>query len=175
MLQLHDLEFKPFLSSEEIKGAIDRVAQQINQDLKDKTPVFLGVLNGAYLFVAELTQQFEGDCEVEFTKLKSYDGTHSTGSVKELIGVENLKEKTIVVVEDIVDTGNTISEIIQILKAEEVADYKVATLLYKPKAYQKEHSIDYVGFEIPDKFVVGFGLDYNGLGRNLSEIYQLKE
>lgn len=161
MLQLHELEFKPFLSSEEIKAAIQQVAFRVNRDLQGKKPVFLDVLNGAFLFAAELTKLDEGDCEVEFTKLKSYEGTRSTGSVKELIGIESLKGKTVVVVEDIVDTGNTISEIIQILKAENVADYKIATLLYKPEAYQKEHPIDYVGFEIPNKFVVG--LDWIGL------------
>lgn len=175
MLQLEDLQFGPFLSSKEINEAIEKVAVQVNRDLAGKKPVFLGVLNGAYLFTAELTKRFQGNCEVEFIKLKSYNGTKSTGNVQELIGVKNLEGKTVVVVEDIVDTGNTISEIIKILRAEKVASYKIASLFYKPEAYQKEHTIDYIGIEIPDKFIVGFGLDYNGLGRNLPEIYQLKE
>lgn len=175
MLQLHDLRFVPFLSSEEIQQAIQKIARQVNRDLVGKTPVFLGVLNGAFLFAAELVRHYQGDCEVEFIKLKSYQGTTSTGKVKELIGVKDLQGKSVVVVEDIVDTGNTLSEIIGILQRHEVAEYKIATLLYKPEAYQKTHPIDYVGLEIPNKFVVGFGLDYNGLGRNLPEIYQLKE
>ncbi|WP_121665696.1 phosphoribosyltransferase [Mesonia aquimarina] len=175
MLQLQDLQFVPFLSSTEIKEAIEKVSVQVNRDLAGKKPVFLGVLNGAYLFTAELTKRFQGDCEVEFIKLKSYSGTKTTGNVQELIGVENLEGKTVVVVEDIVDTGNTISEIIKILQAEKVTSYKIASLFYKPEAYQKKHTIDYIGIEISDKFIVGFGLDYNGLGRNLPEIYQLKE
>lgn len=175
MLQLHDLTFEPFLSAQEIENAIENVAKKINEDLAAQQPVFLGVLNGAYLFTAELTKRFQGDCEVEFTKLKSYEGTKTTGKIQNLIGVENLKGKTVIIVEDIVDTGNTISEIVKILEKEAVADYKIATLFFKPEAYQKTHEIDYVGLEIPNKFIVGFGLDYNGLGRNLPEIYQLKE
>jgi len=175
MLQLHDLSFVPFITSAEIEVAVKQTAKKICDDYKDKTPLFLGVLNGAYQFTAALTQNFKGDCEVEFTKLKSYEGTSSTGKIQNLIGVENLKGKHVIVVEDIVDTGNTISEIIKILEKEEVASYKIATLCYKPEAYKKPHKIDYIGLEIPNKFVVGYGLDYNGLGRNLPEIHQLKQ
>lgn len=175
MLKLHDLEFEPFISNQQIKQAIEGVAQQLNEDFKDKCPVFLSVLNGAYPFTAALTQGFKGDCEVEFTKLKSYEGTQSTGKLKNLIGVENLKDKHVIVVEDIVDTGNTFSEIIKILEEQEVASFKIATLFYKPEAYKKDHPIDYIGMEIPNKFIVGFGLDYDGLGRNLPEVYQLKQ
>ncbi|MEO2059557.1 hypoxanthine phosphoribosyltransferase [Mesonia mobilis] len=174
MLQLHDLTFVPFITSAEIEERIAQLAQQISADYHEKTPVFLGVLNGAYQFTAALTQQFNGDCEVEFTKLKSYEGTTSTGTIQNLIGVNNLKGKHVIVVEDIVDTGNTISEIIKILETEEVASYRIATLCYKPEAYKKSHKIDYIGLEIPNKFIVGYGLDYDGLGRNLPEIYQLK-
>lgn len=174
MLQLHDLTFVPFITSAEIEERIAQLAQQISADYHEKTPVFLGVLNGAYQFTAALTQQFNGNCEVEFTKLKSYEGTTSTGTIQNLIGVNNLKGKHVIVVEDIVDTGNTISEIIKILETEEVASYRIATLCYKPEAYKKSHKIDYIGLEIPNKFIVGYGLDYDGLGRNLPEIYQLK-
>jgi hypoxanthine phosphoribosyltransferase len=175
MLQLHDLSFVPFITSAEIKEAVKQVAKKINTDYKNKTPLFLGVLNGAYQFTAALTQEITGDCEVEFTKLKSYEGTTSTGKIQNLIGVDNLKGRDVIVVEDIVDTGNTVSEIISILEKEEVASYKIATLCYKPEAYKKSHKIDYVGLDIPNKFIVGFGLDYDGLGRNLPEIYQLKQ
>ncbi|WP_369412528.1 phosphoribosyltransferase [Mesonia aestuariivivens] len=174
MLQLHDLTFIPFISSAEIEESIKKLAQKISVDYKEKIPVFLGVLNGAYQFTAALTQFYPGDCEVEFTKLKSYEGTSSTGTIQSLIGVDNLKGKDVIVVEDIVDTGNTISEIIKILEKEAVASYKIATLCYKPVAYKKSHKIDYIGLEIPNKFIVGYGLDYDGLGRNLPEIYQLK-
>ena len=174
MLQLHDLTFVPFISSAEIEERIAKLALRIGEDYQGETPVFLGVLNGAYQFTAALTQKYNGDCEVEFTKLKSYEGTSSTGTIQNLIGVNNLKGKPIIVVEDIVDTGNTISEIIKILEAEEVASYRIATLCYKPEAYKKSHRIDYIGLEIPNKFIVGYGLDYDGLGRNLPEIYQLK-
>ncbi|SHI42147.1 hypoxanthine phosphoribosyltransferase [Mesonia phycicola] len=174
MLQIHDLSFVPFITSTEIEEAIAKVAQQINKDYTHKTPLFLGVLNGAYAFTAALTKKITGNCEVEFTKLKSYAGTTSTGNIQNLIGVGNLKGKDVIVVEDIVDTGNTISEIVKILEAEEVASYRIATLCYKPEAYKKSYKIDYIGLEIPNKFIVGYGLDYDGLGRNLPEIYQLK-
>ncbi len=175
MLKLHDLEFEPFISNRQIEAAVEEVAQKINEDFSGKCPVFLSVLNGAYPFTAALTQRFKGDCEVEFTKLKSYEGTSSTGKLKNLIGVENLKGKHVIIIEDIVDTGNTFAEIIKILKEKEVASFKIATLFYKPEAYKKNHPLDYVGMEIPNKFIVGYGLDYDGLGRNLPEVYQLKQ
>ena len=174
MIQLHDLEFVPFISSEEIKNRVVELTKKIAEDYKGETPVFLGILNGSYQFLASLTSHYKANCEVEFTKLSSYQGIHTTACVRQLIGVENLKNKDIIIVEDIVDTGKTLVSIVENLKALEVKSYRVATLFHKPEAYQQNIKLDYVGFEIPNKFIVGYGLDYDGLGRNLSEIYQLK-
>lgn len=176
LVQLHDLQFTPFISEAEIEAGIEKVAAQINADFAGKNPLFLGVLNGAFLFAAELIKRFEGDCEVNFVKLSSYDGTGTTGKVESLMGLtESLKGRNVVVIEDIVDTGNTLESIHGILLKEQVNQYKIATLFYKPASYKKDLHIDYVGMEIPNDFIVGFGLDYNGLGRNLTQVYKLKE
>ena len=176
LVQLHDLKFTPFISEDEINAGIEKVAAQINADFSGKTPVFLGILNGAFLFAAEVIKRFQGDCEVNFVKLSSYEGTNSTGDVNSLMGLtQPLEGRSVVVIEDIVDTGNTLESLDKILKAEKVKEYKIVTLFYKPKAYKKSLHIDYVGIEIPNDFIVGYGLDYNGLGRNLPEVYKLKE
>ncbi|GAB2778083.1 adenylate kinase [Salinimicrobium soli] len=176
MVQLHDLRFTPFISEDEINAGIEKVAAQINSEFAGKTPVFLGILNGAFLFASEVIKRFQGDCEVNFVKLSSYEGTTSTGDVNALMGLtQPLDGRSVVVIEDIVDTGNTLESLDKILKAEKVKEYKIATLFYKPKAYKKTLPIDYVGIEIPNDFIVGYGLDYNGLGRNLTQVYKLKE
>lgn len=176
LVQLHDLTFTPFISEAEINAGIEEVATKVNADFKDKNPVFLGVLNGAFLFAAELIKRFEGDCEVSFVKMSSYEGTNSSGTVNSLLGLnQSLKGRNVVVIEDIVDTGNTLESIDKILRAEEVKQYKIATLFYKPESYKKSLHIDYVGIAIPNDFIVGYGLDYNGLGRNLTQVYKLKE
>ena len=176
MVQLHDLKFAPFISEPEITAGIERVAAQVNKEFKGKNPVFLGVLNGAFLFAAELIKRFEGDCEVSFVKLSSYEGTNSSGNVEALMGLtQSLEGRNVVIIEDIVDTGNTLESLDRILKNEKVLQYKIATLFFKPKAYKKSLHIDYVGMEIPNDFIVGYGLDYNGLGRNLTQVYKLKE
>ena len=175
LVQLHDLKFTPFISEAEINVGIEKVAAQINADFENKTPVFLGVLNGAFLFAAEVIKRFEGDCEVNFVKLSSYEGTGTTGKVESLMGLtSSLKGRNVVVIEDIVDTGNTLESLDRILKSEEVNLYKIATLFYKPASYKKSLPIDYVGIEIPNDFIVGYGLDYDGLGRNLTQVYKLK-
>lgn len=176
LVQLHDLKFTPFISEAEINAAIERVAGEINNDFEGETPVFLGVLNGAFLFAAEVIKRFKGDCEVNFVKLSSYTGTSTSGEVDSLMGLtQPLKNRSVVVIEDIVDTGNTLESIDKILKAEKVKRYKIATLFYKPEAYKKSLPIDYIGIEIPNDFIVGYGLDYDGLGRNLTQVYKLKE
>lgn len=176
MIQLHDLQFTPFISEEKIMTAIDELAQKLNRDLKDETPVFLGILNGAFLFASELIKRFEGECEVSFVRLNSYEGINSSGSVKAFSGLNrSLENRTVIVIEDIVDTGNTLESIDSILKSEKVKQYKIVTLFHKPEAYKKSLPIDYIGFKIPDDFIVGFGLDYNELGRNLRQVYKLKE
>ena len=176
LVQLHGLKFTPYISEAEIEAAIERLAQQINEEFKNENPVFLGVLNGAFLFAAELIKRFEGDCEVNFVKLSSYQGTTSSGKVDALMGLtQPLENRTIIVIEDIVDTGNTLQSLDKILNAERVKEYKIATLFYKPEAYKKDLHIDYVGLKIPNAFIVGYGLDYEGLGRNLRQVYKLKE
>jgi len=176
VIQLHELKFEPFISEEKINIAIENMAIKINQDYYDKTPVFLVVLNGAFMVASEIIKLFKGDCEVAFVKLESYKGTETTGKVETLVGLNlSLENRHVVIIEDIVDTGITLEAINKILKKENVADQKIATLFFKPNAYQKNFSINYIGMEIPNDFIVGYGLDYNGLGRNLSEVYKLKK
>jgi hypoxanthine phosphoribosyltransferase len=174
MIQLHDKSFVPFISSEEIDFAIANMAKQMDDDFFDEIPVFVGILNGSFMVLSDLMKHYRGMCEVSFMKLSSYEGTESTNTVKQLIGSnENLEGRTVVIVEDIVDTGNTIEELKAIFKDKKVKHLKIATLFFKPEAYKKEIKIDYIGIRIPNKFIVGFGLDYDGLGRNLADVYQL--
>ena len=176
MIQLHDLQFEPFISEEKITSSINSIAEKINRDFKDTNPVFLGVLNGAFMVASEIIKRFEGNCEVTFVKLGSYEGTSTTGNVETLIGLSHsLEGRQVVVIEDIVDTGNTLAAIDRILTSHNVAGYRIATLFFKPRAYQKKYYIDYIGMEIPNDFIVGYGLDYDGLGRNLTQVYKLKE
>jgi len=175
MIQLHDLYFEPFISTATIEKAVQDVARQINKDFKDTTPVFLVVLNGAFFFASDLIKQFEGPCETNFIKVSSYSGTQSTGDVKTILGIdESLKGKKIILIEDIVDTGNTLEVLLDKFQELAITDYKVASLFFKPNAYKKSFPIDYVGLEIENDFIVGYGLDYNELGRNLTTIYKLK-
>jgi hypoxanthine phosphoribosyltransferase len=175
VIQLHDKEFVPFISAEEIDFALQRMASEVEADFADDVPVFIGVLNGAFMVVADFLKHYKKPCEVSFIKLSSYEGTSSTHEIKQLIGIsQNLSGRTVVVIEDIVDTGNTLAELKRLFKEQDVKHFKMATLFLKPDAYKKDIKIDYVGIRIPDKFIVGFGLDYDGLGRNLPEVYQLK-
>ena len=176
MIHLHDKTFEPFISSEEIDFAIQNLAKQMDDDFFDDTPVFIGVLNGSFMVMSDLMKKYRGMCEVSFVKMASYEGTQSTNEVKQLIGInENLEGKTVVIVEDIIDTGNTIEELRAIFKEKNVKHLKIETLFFKPEAYTKDIKIDYVGIRIPNKFIVGYGLDYDGLGRNLPDVYQLAE
>ena len=175
MIQLHDLFFKKFISKTQINQAVNGIVVKINEDYKEKTPVFLIVLNGAFFFGADIIKKFNGNCEMSFIKVASYEGTQSTGNVSTVMGVDSsLKGRDIIIIEDIVDSGNTIAAILKILKQEDVKSYKVATMFYKPLAFTKSYKVDYVGMEIENDFIVGYGLDYNGLGRNLNTIYKLK-
>ncbi|QYJ67215.1 hypoxanthine phosphoribosyltransferase [Flavobacterium litorale] len=175
MIQLHDKHFVPFITATEIYAVITRMAQEVQNDMDNETPVFIGVLNGAFMVVSDFMKQYKKDCEVSFIKLASYEGTTSTNDVKELIGLnQDLEGRTVVIIEDIVDTGNTVVELKKTLEAKRVKALKIATLFFKPEAYTKDVKLDYIGFKIPNKFIVGFGLDYDGLGRNLPEVYQLK-
>lgn len=176
MIQLHDKHFVPFISAEEIDFALANMAKQMDADFFDEVPVFVGVLNGAFMVMSDLMKHYRGMCEVSFVKMASYEGTQTSGDVKELIGInQDLEGKTVVVIEDIVDTGNTIEVLKAIFKEKKVKHFKIATLFFKPEAYKKDIKIDYVGIRIPNKFIVGYGLDYDGLGRNLQDVYQLAE
>ena len=175
MIQIHDKEFIPFLSASAIDSAIAAMARKVAEDLQDEIPVFIGVLNGAFMVVSDFMKHYSRPCEVSFVKMASYEGTSTTNDVKQLIGLnQDLSGKTVVIIEDIVDTGNTVVELKKIFEGQHVKDLKIATLFFKPEAYKKDIKIDYIGIEIPNKFIVGFGLDYDGLGRNLPEVYQLK-
>lgn len=175
MIQLHDKQFVPFISAAEIDKAVAAMAEKAMADLKDETPVFVGVLNGAFMVVSDFMKHYNAPCEVSFVKLSSYEGTETTHEVKQLIGLnQNLEGRTVVIIEDIVDTGNTVVELVKIFENHNLKQLKIATLFLKPEAYKKDIPLDYVGFEIPNKFIVGYGLDYDGLGRNIPEIYQLK-
>jgi hypoxanthine phosphoribosyltransferase len=176
MIHLHDKTFEPFISSEEIDFAIANMAKQMDDDFFDETPLFVGILNGSFMVMSDLMKHYRGMCEVSFMKMASYEGTQSTNDVKQLIGInENLEGRTVVIVEDIVDTGNTIEELKAIFKSKGVKHLKIATLFFKPDAFKKDIKIDYVGIRIPNKFIVGYGLDYDGLGRNLADVYQLAQ
>ncbi|RKS99910.1 hypoxanthine phosphoribosyltransferase [Flavobacterium sp. 123] len=176
MIQLHDKQFVPFISAKEIDFAIAKMVALIEDDFADETPVFIGVLNGSFMVVSDFMKKYKKPCELSFIKMASYEGTSTTNDVKQLIGLnQDLSGRTVVVIEDIVDTGNTLVELKELFKKQNVKRFKIATLFFKPEAYKKEVKIDYVGIRIPNKFIVGYGLDYDGLGRNLPEVYQLKE
>ena len=175
-VRILDKEFKLFISEKQIQEAVKEMAQRMNKELKGKKVFLIGILNGCFMFAADLVKHLDLDCTITFLKLASYQGTSSTGKVKRLIGLnEDIKGQTVVVLEDIVDTGITLDFIQKQLKGYEPAEIKLATLLYKPEACRQDVSLDYVGIEIPDDFVVGYGLDYNGCGRNLRQIYTVME
>ncbi|MFW6095001.1 MAG: hypoxanthine phosphoribosyltransferase [Bacteroidota bacterium] len=173
-IKLKDKEFTLSIPEAKIQEAVKQIADNINEDLKnEKTPLFLGILNGAFMFLSDLFKEINIDCEVSFVKLASYQGTNSTGDVKQLIGLnENLSGKNVIIVEDIVDTGLTINNLIKQVKGYAPEKVRVASLLFKPDACQEFINLDYVGMEIPNEFIVGYGLDYDGLGRNYKDIYK---
>jgi hypoxanthine phosphoribosyltransferase len=173
-IRILDKMFREYLTEKVIQQRIGEIATQVNKDLAGKEIVFLGILNGAFLFAADLFRRIEFPARISFVKLASYQGTSSSGSIKELIGWnEDIRNKTIVVIEDIVDTGNTLERIVDELIIRKASEIRIAALLYKPEAYTKKIPLDYVGFEIPNDFVVGYGLDYDGFGRNLPAVYTL--
>jgi hypoxanthine phosphoribosyltransferase len=172
---LHQYWFDLYLPPETIQVRAAEMGRQIASDYAGKRPLFLAVLNGAFIFAADLLRACEIDCELAFVKLSSYKGLSSTGNVETLLGLNvPLEGRDIVIVEDIIDSGNTISVLLPDLQAHGPASIAIAALLVKPECLQHPLTIDYLGFEIPDRFVVGYGLDYDGLGRNLPAIYQLR-
>ena len=175
-VRLKDKSFQLFIDSKELNDSIESLSNKINQDYSDREPIFLCVLNGAFVFAAELIKRFNHECQVSFVKLSSYQGVQSSGTIHSLIGLnEDIKEKDVIIVEDIVDTGQTIANIVENILNKNPRSIEVATLLYKPKSYQKQIPIKYRAIEIGNDFIVGFGLDYNGLGRNLEEIYIIEK
>jgi hypoxanthine phosphoribosyltransferase len=174
-IQIKNKHFEPFINEKMIGERIEEMAAKINADFEGKNPIFLCVLNGAFMFAADLLKHVKIPCEIDFIKLKSYQGTKSQGNVRELYGLsENIENRHIIIVEDIVDTGLTIKCLTENLKARKPASVKISTLLFKPNAMTTNIKPDYVAMEIPNDFIVGYGLDYDGLGRNLKNIYRLK-
>lgn len=173
-IKIIDKEFGIFISNEEIDKSIERLAENINRDYADKDPLFVVILNGAFMFAADLFKKLTIDCQVSFVKLSSYQGTSTTGKVKSLIGLnENVANRHVIIVEDIIDTGITMENLLVEFNSRHVADLAIATLLFKPNAFQKDFNIHYKGIEIPNDFIVGYGLDYDGYARNLPDIYKL--
>lgn len=174
-ISIHGKKFIPYIAFEEIDYAIRRMANTIYEEYKDEIPVFVGVLNGVVMFMSDFLKRYSGACEISFLKLKSYEGTTSSGNVEIIMDIPmDLTDRHVIIMEDIIDTGSTLEELYRILRTKKTKSIKIATLLYKPDAYKKDLNIDLVALTIPNKFVVGYGLDYDGLGRNLPDIYQIK-
>lgn len=175
-IRVHDKQFEPYLTANEINARIKVLARQLDQDYAGKKPLFIAILNGSFIFAADLFKELTMDAEICFIKLASYKGTKSSGHVITAIGLDtDLFGRDVIIVEDIVDTGKTLSEFLPQLHHQQPASMKIVALLHKPEATVFPIPIDYLGFSIPNKFVVGYGLDYDGLGRNIGEIYKLVE
>ena len=176
MIQIHDKFFKRFLSESEIQQAVRTVANKIAADYKDDVPIFVGVLNGSFMFVSDLMKAYPHPCEVSFVRLSSYQGLTSTGIVETLLDVpENIEGRSVIILEDIIDTGRTLQKLVHLFSKTNAKEFKIASLFYKPDVYKGEYAIDYFGLAIPDNFIVGYGLDYKEQGRNLKEVYQLNQ
>jgi hypoxanthine phosphoribosyltransferase len=176
VIQVKDKKFIPYLTAAQVDEQIKRLGKELNNDYEGKNPLFIAILNGSFMFASDLFKELAVGAEICFIKLASYKGTRSTGHVITSIGLdEKLKGRHVVILEDIVDTGKTLNEFLPQLRDQQPASLKIAALLHKPEALKHPITIDYLGFNVPDKFLLGFGLDYDGLGRNLKEIYQLTE
>jgi hypoxanthine phosphoribosyltransferase len=175
-IQVRDKTFSLFIQADEINKAVEQMATRINSDMKDKNPLFLVILNGAFIFASDLLKKITIPCEVSFVKLSSYIGTKSTSVVRELIGLDQVPaDRTVVILEDIIDTGITMGVTTGKLKNLGAKEVLIATLLFKPDAFRMNYDMDYVGIRIPNEFIVGYGLDYDGYGRNYPEIYKIVE
>lgn len=175
-IKINDRRFKISIPEAEIKNRIKTVAAQISKDMEGKNPLFLGVLNGAFIFAADLMREMTIPCEISFVKLASYQGTTSTGTIQEVIGInENLTGRTVIIVEDIVESGATMKRMIEQLGTRNPASVHICTLFFKPEKLKEELDLDYVVFHIPDDFIVGYGLDYDQGGRGLKDIYTIVE
>jgi hypoxanthine phosphoribosyltransferase len=175
-IQVHDKLFEPYINKTALAEKIRTIAHEINNDYKNKKPLFIAILNGSFIFAADLFKQISIEAEICFIKLASYKGTKSSGQVITAIGLDtDVFRRHVVIIEDIIDTGKTLSEFLPQLHHQQPASLKIVALLHKPEATIYPVNIDYLGFSIPNKFVLGYGLDYNGLGRNIDEIYKLVE
>lgn len=173
-IRVNDKDFKPYINAGEIDAAVQRLASQINNDYRDKNPLFIAILSGSFMFASDLFKYVAIPAEICFIKLASYKGTKSTGNVITSIGLDvDLHERDVIILEDIIDTGKTMSAFLPQLEHQQPRSMKICVLLHKPESMVHPVQIDYLGFTIPEKFVVGYGLDYDGYGRNLPEIYQL--
>ncbi len=173
-IQVRDLIFEDFIPKEEIENAVQTVADHINRDYRNKEPLLLAVLNGSFIFASDLVRKINVPCEVSFIKYSSYQGTTTTGEVKQLIGLDKAIEgRDVILIEDIVDTGITLEKIRDEVFLQHPASLRIASFCFKPEAFTKDYHIDYIGMKIPNNFIVGYGLDYNGFGRNLPDIYTL--
>ena len=176
IVQIKDKRFQTSISEAEIKSRVKAVAQQMSKDLEGKNPLFLGVLNGSFIFAADLMREMTIPCEISFVKLASYQGTTSTGKIKEVIGInEDLSGRTVVIVEDIVESGRTMKRMIETLGTRSPESIHICTLFFKPDKLEEDLDLEYVAFRIPDDFIVGYGLDYDQGGRGLKDIYTIVE
>ncbi len=175
-IELHGKHFRSFITAEEIETEVKRVAEELYSAYGEKVPLFVGVLNGAFMFMADLLRHYPGKCDVSFVKVRSYVGMESTGKVTEVIGLsDRVKDRPVVLIEDIVDTGNTMVALHNIFEGHDPESLKVATLFYKPEAYKQDIPVNFIGREIGNEFIVGYGLDYDGLGRHLPHVYVIEE
>ena len=173
-VKIKDKSFRVSIPEAEIKERVKALAEQMSKDLEGKNPIFLGVLNGSFIFAADLMREMTIPCEISFVKLASYHGTTSTGKVQEVLGInENLSGRTVVIVEDIVESGQTMKQMIESLGTRNPESVRIYTLFFKPEKLKEELNLDYVAFSIPDDFIVGYGLDYDGLGRELKDVYTI--
>jgi hypoxanthine phosphoribosyltransferase len=177
MVRLHDLDFIPLISEAIVQERVRALGKQVSTQYQGKNPLFVSVLSGAFIFAADLMREFEGNCEVNFVKISSYAGTASSGNINTILGLEKsqIEGRSIIVVEDIVDTGRTLHYFLETLQAQNPASVEVVAFLRKPDAMEFDIPIEKIGFDIENRFVVGYGLDYNGLGRNLKGIFVLSE
>ncbi len=174
MIQIKDKQFIPFITANELHQRVSELGQQITSDYLGQSPLLVGVMNGAFMFLSDLCKQIDLPIEISFIKISSYESMSSTGKIRTLVGLEpNLSGRAVIIVEDIIDTGLSMEYILEIVKEKNPKTVQIVSLLLKPDALKKNISAKYIGFEIADRFVVGYGLDYDGLGRNLKEIYQL--
>ena len=174
LIKINDKTFEHYVSAEELNQIAERMASEVYQDLQESRPIFIAVLNGSFMFAADFLRHYKGECEISFVKMASYKGTQSTGKVHQLIGLSTPVEgRDVVILEDIIDTGNTLEEIYRLFENQKVKSFRIATLFFKPDAYKKDLKIDYVGKPIPNRFIVGYGLDFDEIARNLPQVYQL--